>query len=264
MYICLLETENCDEEKYCNKNHRFFAFRNERYNFDFRLWQKNDIADDFRENSTATVSRASRDSCVIQNFDIIYQEPELPTGCEVTALTMAMNYSGCNVDKYTMATEYLPCTPYDIEYGEDGNLYGSSPEQYFIGDPTSVYGYVCGTTPIVTAANNYFKYTCSKLKAIDITGSTPQELYELVDKGYPIVVWVTIGMVERSDIESWTGTDGKQYDWCMDDHAADLIGYSADTVTIADPINGLVEYPKENFESVFTSRNNKCVVLKNG
>ena len=86
----------------------------------------------------------------------------------------------------------------------------------------------------------------------------------LVDKGYPIVVWVTIGMVERSDIESWTGTDGKQYDWCMDDHAADLIGYSADTVTIADPINGLVEYPKENFESVFTSRNNKCVVLKNG
>lgn len=114
--------------------------------------KKNDIADDFRENSTATVSRASRDSCVIQNFDIIYQEPELPTGCEVTALTMAMNYSGCNVDKYTMATEYLPCTPYDIEYGEDGNLYGSSPEQYFIGDPTSVYGYVCGTTPIVTAA----------------------------------------------------------------------------------------------------------------
>ena len=69
--------------------------------------KKNDIADDFRENSTATVSRASRDSCVIQNFDIIYQEPELPTGCEVTALTMAMNYSGCNVDKYTMATEYL-------------------------------------------------------------------------------------------------------------------------------------------------------------
>ena len=31
------------------------------------------------------------------------------------------------------------------------------------------------------------------------------------------MVWVTIGMVERSDIESWTGTDGKQYDWCMDD-----------------------------------------------
>ena len=177
---------------------------------------------------------------------------------------MAMNYSGCNVDKYTMATEYLPCTPYDLEYGEDGNLYGSSPEQYFIGDPTSVYGYVCGTTPIVTAANNYFKDAKSKLKAVDITGSTPQELYELVNKGYPIVVWVTIGMVERSDIESWTATDGKQYDWCMDDHAADLIGYSADTVTIADPISGLVVYPKESFESVFTSRNNKCVVIKNG
>lgn len=225
--------------------------------------EKNDIADAFQENSGAVVSRASRDSSVIQNFDIIYQEPELPTGCEITALTMALSYSGCNVDKYTMATEYLPCTPYDFEYGEDGNMYGSSPEQYFIGDPTSVYGYVCGTTPIVTAANSYLQSAGSKLRAVDITGSSPGELYELVDKGYPIVVWVTIGMVERTDIESWTAPDGKQYDWCMDDHAADLIGYSADTVTIADPINGLVVYSKEAFESVFKSRNNKCVVLKN-
>ena len=226
--------------------------------------KKAEEVDDFQQNSNAVVSRASRDSCVIQNFDIIYQEPELPTGCEITALTMVLNYSGCNADKYVMATEYLPCTPYDFEYGEDGNLYGSSPEQYFIGDPTSVYGYVCGTTPIVTAANNYLKDSNSKLRAVDMTGTSPQELYELVDKGYPVVVWVTIGMVERSDIESWNGNDGKQYDWCMDDHCADLIGYSADTVTIADPISGLVEYPRESFESVFTSRNNKCVVLKNG
>lgn len=224
---------------------------------------KKNIADDIQQNSTAVVSKASRDSSLIQNFDIIYQEPELPTGCEITAMTMALNYSGCPADKYTMATEYLPCTSYLIEYGDDGNLYGPSPEEYFIGDPTSVYGYVCGTTPIVTAANNYLKDIKSKLKAIDITGSTAKELYELVDKGYPIVVWVTINMVERTDVEIWTATDGKQYDWCMDDHAAVLIGYSTDTVTIADPISGFVEYSKESFETVFKSRNNKCVILKN-
>lgn len=223
-----------------------------------------DISEDFQENNSAVVSRATRDSSVIQNFNIVYQEPELPTGCEITAMTMALNYSGCNVDKYTMATKYLPCTSYTFEYGEDGNLYGPSPEEYFIGDPTSAYGYVCGTTPIVTAANNYLKDAKSKLKATDITGATPNELYELVDKGYPIVVWVTIDMTERSDIEKWTATDGKQYDWCMDDHAAVLIGYSTNTVTIADPLAGFVEYSKESFESVFKSRNNKCVVLKNG
>lgn len=224
---------------------------------------KKNSADNIQQNSSAAVSKASRDSSLIQNFDIIYQEPELPTGCEITAMTMALNYSGCPADKYTMATKYLPCTSELIEYGKDGNMYGPSPEEYFIGDPTSAYGYVCGTTPIVTAANNYLKNINSKLKATDITGSTAKELYELVDMGYPIVVWVTIDMVERSNIEVWTATDGKQYDWCMDDHAAVLIGYSSNTVTIADPLAGFVEYSKESFEAVFKSRNNKCIILKN-
>lgn len=33
----------------------------------------------------------------IKNFEIIGQLPELPTGCEITALTMVLNYYGLNL-----------------------------------------------------------------------------------------------------------------------------------------------------------------------
>ena len=44
----------------------------------------------------------------INSFDIIFQMPELPTGCEITALTMVLNYYGMEADKVEMATKYLP------------------------------------------------------------------------------------------------------------------------------------------------------------
>lgn len=36
-------------------------------------------------------------SYTIKNFEIIGQLPELPTGCEITALTMVLNYYGLNL-----------------------------------------------------------------------------------------------------------------------------------------------------------------------
>ena len=48
----------------------------------------------------------------------------------------------------------------------------------------------------------------------------------------------------------------------MNDHGAVLIGYSEDTVTIADPISGFMEYDKEQFEDVYESRGRQSVVLR--
>ncbi len=51
-------------------------------------------------------------------------------------------------------------------------------------------------------------------------------------------------------------------DWSTNDHGAVLIGYTETTVTIADPISGRMEYDREQFEEVFASRGNQCVVLE--
>lgn len=43
----------------------------------------------------------------IECYESLNQNPELPTGCEITSLTSVLNYYGCNVDKTTMADVYL-------------------------------------------------------------------------------------------------------------------------------------------------------------
>ncbi len=125
---------------------------------------------------------------------MLLQSPELPTGCEITAMTMALRYAGLDADKVTMATEYLPCQPYKLYTGADGKTYGPDWNHYFIGDPTTEIGYVCGTGAILTAANRYLEDVGNPLRAKDRTGARPEELYALVSQDIPVVVWVTIRM----------------------------------------------------------------------
>lgn len=148
--------------------------------------------------------------------------PELPTGCEITALTMVLDHYGYLVDKTVMASEYLPTASADRYYGADGRLYGTDMDEYFIGDPFTEGGIICGTGAIVTAVDSYLSDAGSQLRALDVTGSSPEELYERVSQGQPVVIWVTI----------------------------------------ADSISGRMEYDREQFEEVFASRGNQCVVLE--
>ena len=201
-------------------------------------------------------------SYIIDNFNIIYQNPELPTGCEITAMTMVLNYYGYNVDKVTMASEYLPCTSADLYYGDDGCLYGNDMNNYFIGNPFSTSGVICGTGAIVTAANDLLSDWGSRMQAMDITGASPEELFALVSQDIPVVVWATINMEERGSTEGWYTENGVYVDWSSNDHGVVLIGYSDSTVTIADPISGEVTYDRNIFEDIFASRNNQCVILQ--
>lgn len=199
---------------------------------------------------------------LIEDFPIIFQMPELPTGCEITAMTMALNYYGYQVDKTTMAAEYLPTVPANRYHGEDGRLYGSDLRSYFVGDPFTQAGYICGPKAILTAANDYLQEMESSMRATDKSGASPEELYELVSQNTPVVVWVTIGMADRETPQGWYTESGDYVDWSTNDHGAVLIGYSEDTVTIADPISGMVEYSRDQFESVYTSRSCQCVILR--
>lgn len=228
--------------------------------------EENRTETDMGTDENAAVSSVASDTYVIENFPLLEQLPELPTGCEITAMTMALNYYGYAADKVQMAEQYLPqLASADTYMGEDGTLRGNDLNQYFIGDPTTSNGTVCGTGAIVTAANTYLEEQESALTAIEQNGIETEKLYEMVRKNIPVVVWCTIGMEDRQEIqESWYTENGEYVDWSRNDHGAVLIGYSADTVMIADPISGLVEYGKEQFESVFESRGSKCVILMKG
>lgn len=48
------------------------------------------------------------------------------------------------------------------------------------------------------------------------------------------------------------------------DYGAVLIGYGENIVVISDPISGQVAYDRQQFETVFLSRNSQCVILQEG
>ncbi|MCI9455079.1 MAG: C39 family peptidase [Dorea sp.] len=197
----------------------------------------------------------------LPSFPEVKQNPELPKGCEITSLTMILNYYGYDVDKTVMSDVYLPKAPENLRYGADGRLLGTDLNHYFIGDPKGD-GHVCGTGAIVTAANAYLGEQESDRRAIDQNGSTPEKLYQLVCQGIPVIVWVTIDMAERRPTAGWNTEEGAYVEWSTNDHTAVLVGYTENTVKIADPLEGLVEYDKDRFEAAFASRSNQCVILQ--
>ena len=198
----------------------------------------------------------------IENFDEIYQLPELPTGCEITAMTMVLNFYGHDVSKETMALEYLPLTDMYEYYGEDGLLYGPDLNHYFVGRPDTEGGYICGTNAVLTATNDYLEDVDSKYAAVDRSGSSPEELYQMINYDIPILIWCTIDMEDRAETDGWYNEDGEFMEWSGNDHGAVLIGYDDENVTVADPICGRIVRPRKQFERIYEERGRHCVILQ--
>lgn len=105
------------------------------------------------------------------NVSMIKQRPELPNGCEITAVTMMVNYAGNPVSKMTLAAE-MPRHP-------------SNPNLGYIGNPA---GY--GITIFPPALMNLVtKYTGN---AKNLTGLGLDALYYQLDQGHPVVTWNTL------------------------------------------------------------------------
>ena len=198
----------------------------------------------------------------LTDFDIIEQYPELPTGCEVTAMTMVLNYYGYQVNKVTMALDYMPKVQAEFYRSEDGRLMGPDLENFFVGDPTEETGCICGTGAIVTAANQYLADVGSDLTAAAMKNAQPEKLYDLIDQGTPVVIWCTINMEDRAETDGWYREDGTYMEWSTNDHGAVLIGYDENTVTVADPIYSRITVSRDQFEKVFAERGGQCVILQ--
>lgn len=198
------------------------------------------------------------DEYQIQGVTPILQNPELPTGCEITSLTMALNYAGYATDKLTMADKYLiRAEPYQTTFGEA-----------FVGSPHDPTAWGCYAPVIVKTAQRFLtdmNGTEDTTTVQNLTGCSLKTLLGEVANGTPVITWASIGMTD--DIEEryyWTTPEGKDAVFLVSEHCLLLTGYSIpnSTVTVCDPLEGQTTYDMEVFEDRYNRLYQQAVVIR--
>lgn len=121
--------------------------------------------------SNIVVSGLTYNGSARLNVPLIKQRPELPNGCEITAVTMMVNYAGNPVSKMKLAAE-MPRHP-------------SNPNLGYIGNPAGD-GITIFPPALMKLVN---KYTGN---AKNLTGLNLDALYYQLDLGHPVVTWNTL------------------------------------------------------------------------
>lgn len=222
-------------------------------------------SEDTSVSRTIITSRMRKEydsNSVYIDMENVLQLPELPVGCEITALTILLRHCGFDADKTDLAKNYLPQSWGNARY-EDGKTYKDSFFDYFIGDPFS-RGYGCFASAIEKAANSYIADHGGGFTVKNISGSHPDVLYDYLAEDVPVLCWATDGMIEPEYYETWyDNATGEQLDWYLNEHCFVLAGFnmSADTVTLNDPMKGIIDYNINKFETRYDQMYRQAIVI---
>lgn len=191
----------------------------------------------------------------IKDVPVIKQFPELPTGCEATALTMLLKYYGVNVTKQDVANK-LPRVA--LPYYKNNIRYGGDPNKGFVGNPYSGSSYGVFEKPILEIINKYLPN-----RAEDLTGKTLSQLLEYVKNGKPVMIWATINMQNIIYRQSWNLETGTLFRWPGREHAVVITGYDTNYIYLNDPYTGSErKYKREVVENRYNALGKRAVAIK--
>lgn len=171
---------------------------------------------------------------VLIDAPVINQLPELPRGCEVTALAMLLQHAGIDIDKLTLAEQITKDpTPFKVIAGK---IYFGNPYDGFVGSMYSFAEPGLGVYhgPIAELANLYLPG-----KIIDLTGSSFKELKVHLSDGRPL--WVIINATYKklpdSSFQTWHTPRGT-IRVTFREHSVLITGYDEHYVYLNDPLTG--------------------------
>ena len=179
--------------------------------------------------STSTFRLASRPQS---------QLPELPNGCEVTALSMLLDSVGVPVSKSTLAEEQ-PTDATQPQFGRPGGGFSSiqrwgNPNRAFVGRVTGKYGYGIYHGPLRGLLDSK-----TAGRALDLSGHLFSDVLAQLRTGVPVLLWTTTTMRPPTSWVWWGTTDGP-FRATREEHAVLLVGYSPSGLVIDDPLPGRV------------------------
>lgn len=205
-----------------------------------------------KESTAPTTKTLADNQKSLADFKVISQLPELPTGCEVTSLTMVLNHLGINADKLDIADNYLTKGEYGV----------TDPRKAFVGNPrTEENSRGCYAPVLVEAANKYLSAKGSGKTAKDISGGDLEKLFPYIDKGIPVIVWGIMDC-QKSEVVSIGEADGQTLNWVRPEHCMVLVGYSDTEITEADPYYGAIKtYTREQFKSGYNDLFKQAIAI---
>ncbi|WP_056938132.1 C39 family peptidase [Lactobacillus kitasatonis] len=143
------------------------------------------------------------------------QMPDLPNGCEVTSLSMLMNYYGIKVNKNELAENIQ-----HVDFFTDGGKYRGNPNQGFVGHMSIANaGWCVYNGPLYNVARKYTTHI------ENITGSDFLSLLKLVSIGHPVLIITTTTFNRVNDMQTWDTNTGK-VNVTPSSHACVITGYS--------------------------------------
>lgn len=180
----------------------------------------------------AVASAPPKQTSVILDAPVFKQYPELPSGCEITSLSMLLHYAGVAKTKMDLLPEMKRDTT-PIKRDGNGNIvYWGNPNRGFVGDITGKSrGFGIYHTALLDLLKKYIP------DAKDLTKSSYDTLEDQIASGVPVVVWTTIDFQVPSNWVVWDTPDGPIQTTFME-HAVLLVGYDEENVYVNDPWTG--------------------------
>ncbi|KYR00175.1 hypothetical protein DLAC_03331 [Tieghemostelium lacteum] len=237
-------------------------------------------------------------NCDILGIKEQYQYPILPTGCEVTSVSMLLTHLGIDI----CTKEYL--ADFITKESDPSQLIGGNPFRSFVGSPYSKdsFGVYHGgisnllqllvsqesqlnskyqVTDLTALTNNDSKYSIylpqtreniqNRLDYFESNNIEENDDYRVLEshlttEQIPIVIWMTIDL-NRTPYISDEWLDEKDYTktiyWISPQHCALLSGYTDKEYIIYDPHTGKKElYPKHLFLKRWRQYGRQSVSLK--
>lgn len=166
------------------------------------------------------------------------QMPELPTGCEATALGTLLRMNGVNVTKFDVADAMPKSNGSDFVYSFWGNPYSATD------------GWACMAPCSVITANKFLKDT-GKV-AVEYTGT------DLTDLKLPSAVWVTMYLNDPMP----SNYESNGYRLFRNPHCVVVERIELDSVYVIDPLVGEVAYPLERFNNIYKELGCQAVCIE--
>ncbi|MGG4408571.1 C39 family peptidase [Niallia taxi] len=189
------------------------------------------------------------------NVPLIKQNPDLKYGCEVTSLTMVLQYAGVKVTKMDLYKKVAKDSDPLVKKNGDIISWGD-PAVGFVGDMTGRRsGYAVFDQPIEDLVNHYLPE-----RAVNLTNLSFSAVEKHVSDGFPVVVWTTGDYRLPDRWESWEHK-GRTIKTPLDLHAVVLVGFDKNYVYLNDPLSGRknVKVNKARFIKSWAALKNRAV-----